>query len=274
MFVIKASGEREKFDPEKIRRTCLRAGATKELADAVVKKVSEEVYDGIPTRKLLEMVLKYLDVEMPHIAARYDLKGAIMRLGPAGHEFEDLVARIFDELGYKTTVRTTIKGACVDHEIDIIARKEGKCFMVECKYHNAPGIYTGIKEVLYTYARFLDLKEGKKAGKCMDFTQPWLVCNTKFSPDSIQYASCKNMRLLGWKYPPKKGLEAIIQEKKLFPVTVLRSVDRASQGRLIDNGYIFCKDLIRFKADEIEARTRLSRKKLNEMIHDAEMVIG
>lgn len=31
-------------------------------------------------------------------------------------------------------------------------------YMIECKFHNVP-IYTGLKEVMYTYARFLDVKD-------------------------------------------------------------------------------------------------------------------
>jgi HJR/Mrr/RecB family endonuclease len=43
--------------------------------------------------------------------------------------FEKLVASIFEEHGYKTTVNTVINGT----QIDVIAEKYGKKIVVECK---------------------------------------------------------------------------------------------------------------------------------------------
>ena len=64
-----------------------------------------------------------------------------------------------------------LRGHCVSHEIDIVASKQEKQYMIECKYHNMPGIYTCLKEVLYTYARFLDLVEGSQNKTCQKFDQ-------------------------------------------------------------------------------------------------------
>ena len=58
-----------------------------------------------------------------------------------------------------------MKGKCASHEIDVIADKgDSLRYMIECKYHNSQGIYTGLKEALYTHARFLDLNNGYKLG--------------------------------------------------------------------------------------------------------------
>jgi len=51
-----------------------------------------------------------------------------------------------------------IKGKCVNQEIDVVAENPSGRYMIECKFHNVP-IYTGLKEVMYTYARFLDVKD-------------------------------------------------------------------------------------------------------------------
>ena len=156
MYVLKASGEKEEFDAGKVRKTCLRSGASKELADKTAREVEERAYDGITTREILSLTLKLLEEE-PETATRYDLKRAIMSLGPTGFPLEKFIAEVLQNYGYKTKVGKIIRGRCVNHEVDVVAEKDGKRYLVECKYHNASGIYTDLKVALYTHARFLDL---------------------------------------------------------------------------------------------------------------------
>ena len=44
----------------------------------------------------------------------------------------------------------------VRHEIDLFAVAKGNATMVECKYHNYKGVFTGLKEAMYTYAQECD----------------------------------------------------------------------------------------------------------------------
>jgi Holliday junction resolvase len=273
MQVVKASGEFEKFDSYKIKRTCMKAGATEELANKIAREVERKSYDGISTRDILHITLSLLKKEKPVVAARYDLKGSIFRLGPAGFVFEELVGEIFKEYGYSTKVHSIIRGLCVSHEVDIIATKDNNNYMIECKYHNIPGIYTGLREVLYTYARFLDLKDGFKAGGSKDFKQPWLVCNTKFSDDAVQYASCKGMKIIGWNYPEGQGLGYLMESKKLYPVTMLRDLDIDSLDKLASSNFILALDLLRIPLKELNKITKISLKKLKILSDDAKKII-
>ena len=272
MKVVKTTGETEEFNPEKIIKTCLRAGASEELAERIASKVERKSYDGIHTNKILHMTIKLLKKELPQVAARYDLKGSIFRLGPAGFTFEQYVAEILKEYEYTTKTNSIIRGASVDHEIDVIASKQGKNYMIECKYHNMPGIYTGLKVALYTYARFLDLKDGWKRGLSQEFNQAWLICNTKFSEDAIQYANHKRLKLIGWKYPVNQGLEVIIEEKKLYPITILRSLDEDSQEKFARIGLILAIDLIRKDIRELNRMTDIGMKKLNILAEEARKI--
>lgn len=277
MFVVKASGAKEEFQKEKIKSTCLRSGTSKKIAEEIASAVERKAYDGIPTREILNITLSLLDKYKPEIAARYDLKGAIMRLGPAGYEFEQLVAELLKEYAYKTEWHTIVQGMCVQHEVDVIAEKE-KTFMIECKYHNSSGIYTGIKDALYTYARFLDLEEGFRSGKCQKFDQPWLFCNTKFSQDVIHYASCKQMLLTGWNFPGREttkgrpSLQKLLEDKKLYPITVLRRLDRFSEERLALAGLLFCKDLLVKSFDELRNLTGIKPTQLKILTEEAEKI--
>ena len=272
MWVVKASGETEKFDPSKIKRTCLRAGASEELANKIVEQVRKKAYDGISTREILGIALKLLSKEKPNIAARYDLKGAMFRLGPAGFVFEHFIGEVLKEYGYQTRVHNILKGFCVSHEVDVVASKENKSFMIECKYHNLQGIYTGLREVLYTYARFLDLCEGSKHNLCQRFEQPWLVCNTKFSDDTIQYAQCKGIRLVGWSYPEGNSLENLIENKKLYPITMIRSLDADSIDKLASASFILAIDLLRIPLGELNTITKIPLRKLRIFSDEAKKV--
>jgi len=274
MFVVKASGEFEKFDSNKIKRTCIKAGCTENLANKISREVEKKSYDGISTREVLRITISLLRKwKQPSVAARYDLKGAIFRLGPAGFVFEELVGEIFKEYGYNTKVHLILKGMCVSHEIDVIATKDDINYMIECKYHNIPGIYTGLREALYTYARFLDLKDGFKVGNCRDFKQPWLVCNTKFSEDAIQYASCKGLKMIGWNYPENQGLQHLIESRKLYPVTMLRDLDSDSLDKLASVNFMLALDLLRFPLKELNKITKISNKKLKILSNEAKKII-
>lgn len=270
MFVTKASGEREEFQQEKIKGTCLRAGAPEWLAERVAREVEKKAYDGIPTKEILKITLGLLQKQMPYVAARYDLKGAIMRLGPAGFDFEQLIAELLKEYGYTTKVHNIISGFCIEHEIDVIAEKpendNKKRFMIECKFHNSPGVYAGIKEILYTQARFEDLQEGIKAGKCQKFDQAWLVTNTKFSSEVVKYAGCRNIKLMGWNFP-KQSLQEMLERKRLYPITVLRNLDKYSQRRLASAGFMFCKDILQNTA---ELKRLIPKKRLELLTKEAE----
>jgi len=274
MRVTKASGEMEEFKPEKIKRTFLRAGIPLELAEKITEEVERKSYDGISTKEILRMILKLLEKKMPYVAARYDLKSSIFKLGPAGFTFEHFISHVLKEYGFSTKKNQFIKGGTVQHEIDVIASKENKNYMIECKYHNQPGIYTGLKVALYTYARFLDLVDGWKKGTCQKFDQPWLVCNTKFSEDVIQYASHKRIKLIGWRYPVENGLETLIEKKKLYPITILRILDKNSQDRFADAGLILLIDLLKKSLSELNEITNIKMKKLMPMVEEAKKICG
>ena len=277
-FVLKASGEREPFNSQKVFKACLRAGASQALAKSITDQIEGILYDGISTREIYHEVRRLLEASRVEVAARYSLKEALIRLGPAGFPFETYIGEVLEEYGYKTKLRTIVKGFCVGHEFDVIAVEkagsEFKTHMIECKYHNAPGVITGVKEVMYTYARFLDLKEGWEHGKCGRFDQAWLVCNTKSSLDAQAFARCKGLRLLCWRYPESEGLENLIDRKALYPVTVLLSLKSKYLEEFSRNKIVLVKDLAKYDLKRLEALTGLRDEILRRMKDEAERLCG
>lgn len=221
IWVVKESGEKEKFNPQKVKRALRRSGLSEKEAGTALKRLQPKLRDGMTTKGIYRTVYEIVRSMRPEVTHRYNLKRALQHLGPAGYDFEDFVAKLLSVQGYKTDVRQRPQGACTDHEIDVIASKGRDRYLVECKFHNEPGTRCRIQTVLYVYARFLDLKEGARLGTCGRYTNAWLVTNTKFSEDVVTYAECKGIELTGWRYPLKRSLETMIDKTKCYPVSVI-----------------------------------------------------
>jgi len=234
MYVIKRSGEKQEFDPEKTRLAIMRSGVPTDEADDVLDRLQGQLYDGITTEEVYRRVRALLASDSK---TRFGLKKAIMNLGPEGHHFETFIGLLFQEMGFKIKVREVVSGRCVQHELDVLAENEGNRYMVECKFHNSLGIKCTIQTALYTYGRFLDLQERLKLSK------PWLVTNTRFSSDVVHYGECVGMGLLGWRYPEDAGLEILVERHRLYPVTILE-LRRGDIRTLLENNIVLVKDVL------------------------------
>jgi hypothetical protein len=259
--IIKANGKKVPFNPHKVIGTCIRAGANRKLARRVSDEMSLKIYDGMSTREVYRLVLALLtQFETGGVTShRYKLKEAIMKLGPAGFLFENYICRILEEYGYQIqNIRKTIQGRCVNHEIDILIYQpdsKEKSF-VECKYHNHPGVFTGLKESLYTHARFLDLKDV--------FSGEMLICNTRVSDEVIIYATCIGQQVVSWRYPPNKSLETMIQDKGLYPLTIL-PLTKSELFSISRNNIMVAKDLLLTDKNCLSAKTGISIDRINKI---------
>jgi hypothetical protein len=129
-----------------------------------------------------------------------------------------------------------LQGHCTTHEVDLVVSRDGVKGMVECKYHNAPGYKTSIKDALYTWGRFLDIKDTN------GISVPWLVTNTKFSSDVVHYTKCVGMRTICWRCTEEKGLEKLMERANIYPVTVLE-LRRSEHRTLLEHEFIICRDI-------------------------------
>ena len=257
-IITKANGQKAEFDPNKVISTCIRAGADSVLAKRIARQVHSRLYYGIPTSQIYKIVLRLLSENAtPAIKQRYRLKESIMKLGPAGFSFESYAGQILKHYGYKIiSIGAKIQGRCVIHEVDLVLESSNEKWLVECKYHNFPGRYTGLKESLYTHARFLDLAD--------KFDNEMLVCNTKVSPEAVTYATCIGQKILSWRFPPQRGLETMIEEKKLYPVTIL-GPNKKELEILSKNNMMIAKDLIDIDIYEFAQKTKIPIKRLIAM---------
>ena len=264
-FVEKASGDQENFSQVKLRRSLRMTGAKEELVDRVIELLQQEVYPGITTQKLQRKAFQILNRQAGSYAVRYNLKRAVMSLGPTGFPFEKLVAAIFAKQGFDTKVDQVLPGNCVSHEIDVIATKGKNRLFIECKYRNHFGKKCDVKVALYVYARSLDLKQNSK-DKESAFNKFWLATNTKFTLDAIQYGECAGLQLLGWDYPVKKGIRELISLYQLYPITCLTTLKVRDKKELLEKSVILCRDLL--ETPDILPSLRLKTAKIDRILKE------
>ncbi|RLD81773.1 MAG: ATPase [Bacteroidetes bacterium] len=243
--VKKFSGELVDFDMEKLKNSLRRTKAGEELIQSIVATVKNRLYDGISTKEIYQMAFKMLNKSKSKTnASRYKLKKAIMELGPSGFPFEKFIAAIIKAEGFETEVGVIVQGYCVSHEVDVVVENEHKHIMVECKYHNKQGRVNDIKIPLYIKSRFLDIEKQHKKEEGDHFIhEQWIYTNTRFSSEAIKYGECAGLKLVSWDYPHNNSVADQINKHGLFPITTLTTLSKKDIQKLLEKGYVLCKDI-------------------------------
>jgi len=266
IMIIKKSGEKEPFSDEKVLASMRRIGLPEELQPVVLKHIKERLHQNTQSSEVFSHILEFLEKNHKPSSLRFNLKRAIFDLGPTGFPFERYVARIFESQGYKVTVDTILQGDCVSHEVDVILEKDGKKEFVEAKFHNQQGVKTDVHVLLYTYARFLDLKEKHK------FDGVWVVTNTKVTSESREYALCKGVKTLGWNFPTKGGLQDFVENPSMYPVTVLTELTMEEKKKLLEEDIILCSDLLKASDFVLKEKLLLNPHRVEEAKESARMI--
>ena len=95
MKIVKHSGLIVDFNPDKLKNSLTKSRASASVIDDIMKKIQNEIYEGISTKKIYKMAFALLKKKANSHAARYNLREAIRLLGPAGFFFEKYTARLF-----------------------------------------------------------------------------------------------------------------------------------------------------------------------------------
>ena len=245
IFIKKNSKESEPFSIQKLEQSLQRSGASKDEIETIISKINSAIYDGISSNEIYKKAFAELKKLNKTTASRYSLKRAIFDLGPTGYPFERLVAALLKEKGYKTTVSIILKGECITHEIDVLAEKEGNVYAIECKFHSDIKAVSNVKIPLYINSRFLDIQKqwNTNSNNATFLKQGWLVTNTRFTVDAINYAKCVGLTMLSWDFPLNKGIKENIDTYGLYPVTVLTNLTLKEKHQLIENDIVLVKEL-------------------------------
>ena len=246
-YIIKASGEQELWDRNKLLYSLRTARADEALAQDVLAHIEQDLKDGMRTTDIYRHAFELLKRKNPPAAAEYSLKRAILQLGPTGFPFERFIAEILTAEGYRTSTGVIVQGECVEHEVDVVAEKGTERILVEAKYHNSPETKSDVKVALYVHARFEDIKKrlAHSAAGMGTFTKAWLITNTSFTTQAIQYANCAGLALTGWNYPKGHTLQDLVQRTQTHPITCLTSLSDHHKRELLQSGVVLCRDIIK-----------------------------
>ena len=270
--IVKKSGERVVFDPSKLRESLERSGAGAAQASEVIRQMEGRIVDGMTTRKLYQIAYSLLRKRSNKVAGRYRLKKAILELGPTGFPFEKFVGELFKFQGYEVQVDTVLQGRCVTHEVDIIARKERKLYFMECKFHSDTSRKSDVKVPMYINSRFHDIKAQweRQYGDEIDVYKGWVVTNTRFTEDAIDFGRCAGLKMLSWDYPRQGSLREMIDASGLHPVTALQTLTKAEKQQILDKGIVLCRNLNEDMLRDIS----ISERRINKTMTEVKELVG
>jgi hypothetical protein len=273
IYVVKASGDRVVFEQSKLERSLDKAGAGQDIIAEVITKLEGQLYDGITTKKIYRQAYNILNKLSKRGAGRYRLKEAIFELGPSGYPFEIFIGELLKSQGYNVEVGIIVQGKCVKHEVDVVAENEHNHFIVECKFHSAPNKKSNVVVPLYIHSRFRDIVAAMEQlpGHQTKLRQSWLVTNTRFTTDAIDYGTCSGMNMISWDFPEDTNLSKRVSRSGIHPVTSLTSLKKADKQKLLSLGIVTCHMLLDNKKHLMELG--FSEKRVNNIMADARNLI-
>ena len=272
--VIKADGTREEFSKWKVEKSCLRMGATKETAQAIADEIESRLYDGISTRRILQMIYNRLKKHKPVMKLQIDLRRSLSLLRSAP-DFEEYIQLLLSEHGYRIMPNQIIRGRCVEHEIDAIATKNNRTCIVEVKHHYKYHTPTSLDVSRISRAVFEDITEGHELGlNSLKIDYAMIVCNTKLSEHAKKYADCRGISHISWSSPLNHDLQTMIEEKKLYPITILKGLSATARNKLTSSGIILLKQLIERNTTQLRRQTGISRQKLGLLVDNAKAILS
>jgi hypothetical protein len=233
--IVKTDGSIERWDGTKLLRSLRRAGASDVAAERIRQTIEATMGEAEESSQIYRRAFAMLRRQEHSAAARYSLRRALFEFGPSGHPFEDFVTELFKSEGWNVLPRQLIQGKCVVHEVDVYAERSGEHLAAELKYHNNPGYKTDIKTALYVKARMDDIWEAGSHGlHDVKIDHGYLITNTKFTSQAVDYSRCAGVNLVGWNYPHHGNLYDRIVASGLYPITALMSLRKAEKRLLID----------------------------------------
>lgn len=270
IIIKKASGDEEPFSSEKLERSLINAGAKSETIESIIEDINTWIFNGVTTKQIYRKAFSMLRRKQKSAGNRYKLKQAILEIGPTGYPFETLIGEVFKKQGYSTEVGIVVEGGCITHEMDVIATRGKDQHLVECKYHKDQGKQVSIQVPLYVKSRVEDIAQTRrKLPAFADFYfHTWVVTNTRFSSDSIDYSRCNGLNLLAWDYPAGKGLKDMIEKYSLYPLTILHNLTMKEKHALMEQGIVTCTQLSA-KPESLEA-LNLTQRKYNAVKRELE----
>lgn len=274
LLIEKYTGELVPFEPQILKNSLAKSGASENEVEAVFKKVIHRLVSGMTTREIYQIAFDELRSIRKSYAARYNLKKALRDLGPEGYYFEAWIARLFNQKNCQTLQGVTLQGHAVSHEIDVVAVNDNELHLGECKFKNDSNAKTPVTTPMYFLSRFNDLKNiaFEFFGKKMQPTHPWIFTNAHFSSDAIEFSEYYGINLMAWNYPPGNSIKERVDRIALYPITCLTSLTAHQTQQLLKSGIVLVKELIDNR--KVFELLQVSPAIEEEILHEAQELVG
>lgn len=269
--IVKTSGDRVHFSEKKLRKSLGHSGAEPEVVDAIVRTLKGELYEGMTTRELHDRAFALLRAYKNVCASRYKLKRAIYELGPTGFPFEKFVRALLNHSDQKAHTNEVYRGACVSHEVDVVARNGNSLTLIECKFHADEGRKCTVKIPLYIHARFSDIRAHMEHNQPEIRLKPgWVVTNTRFTRDAQEYGKCVGLYLLSWNLPRGNSLKERIDRHRLYPITVSVLLSAEEKDFLLSRDVVLCRQLL--EAPYLLNQLQLSEERRKRVLEESRLL--
>lgn len=269
VYVTKADGSTQLYNREKIVQTSLRLGADRTLAEQIARQIEPKLYDGIPTRRILQLLFSYMRKPKPAVKHLFDLRRGISYMEPKP-EFEMFVRALLTYSGYAVQSNRVLRGLCGEHEVDAIAVKDGLTYFVEAKHHETYHAFTGLDESRIARAILEDVTEGYIRGTTdIKIDGAIIVTNTKYSYHAANYGACRGIIQVGWSTPAGFSVRDTVIEHCLYPLSCIRGLSRETRMRLVAVGIVLVRQLLDQDRHYLERQLGLSPQTVSSLLEKA-----
>ena len=94
------------------------------------------------------------------------------------------------------------------------------------------------------------------------------------TPQAKRYSQGVGIELLGWNHPLNKGLERIIEEKKLYPITILPSLTNYLMEIFSAQGIMIIQDVLEINIEKFCQKNKIKQDKILSLINEAKILTG
>ena len=79
--------------------------------------------------------------------------------------------------------------------------------------------------------------------------------------------------MLSWDHPKERPLPAWIDDKRLYPITIIERLSTETQKRLIEAGYVMLQDLAKADPAALMQKTGVPLENLKACIKEAVLIL-
>jgi len=206
--VIKYNGNKESYNRDKALNSLRLSGIDEKKAFAVLQELEKQLPLVISTKDLYRRIYQAINTQGYASQAKiYRIREVLSEMDSI--EFEKIISDLLSAQNITCTWNQIVSGKCIDHQIDVIATNKSGKYLIEVKRHTNPHKEIGLGTVIELWGRFIDINS---------FAAAILVTNSKFSLHAKEFARCRKVGLLGWRYNStdlfsdhENGLETIIE---------------------------------------------------------------